>query len=132
MDRIVDHLFVFEGNGVVKDFRGTYSEYKNKPALPAIDKKQINQTKITKEMHDAEEITDVPEKKKLSYMENRELDQLGKDIEKLEKRKEAINLIFQDTNTPFDEIKKLSIEMADIVKQLENKEYRWFELIERA
>ena len=65
MDRIVDHLFVFEGNGVVKDFRGTYSEYKNKPIGKKTGvgtdqylsvKKQTGPGKITKEMHDSEDI----------------------------------------------------------------------------
>ncbi|HCB51414.1 TPA: hypothetical protein DEP21_02450 [Patescibacteria group bacterium] len=64
-------------------------------------------------------------------MEKRELEQLGKDIEKLEKRKEEINQMFNDTNLPFDDIKKLSTELGDVIRQLEIKEYRRFELIER-
>lgn len=133
MDRIVDHLFVFQGNGLVKDFWWTYSEYKNQPPIPnTTDKKQLNSVKITKEMHDAEELPEAPEKKKLSYMEKRELDQLGKDIQTLEKRKDVINLAFNDTNLPFDEIKKLSLEIAEILRQLEIKEYRRFELMEKA
>lgn len=83
-------------------------------------------------MHDAEELPEAPEKKKLSYMEKRELDQLGKDIQTLEKRKDVINLAFNDTNLPFDEIKKLSLEIAEILRQLEIKEYRRFELMEKA
>ncbi len=64
-------------------------------------------------------------------MEKRELEQLGKDITTLEKRKEEINLKFNNVDLPFDEIKKLSSELGDIIKQLEQKEYRRFELIER-
>ena len=70
--------------------------------------------------------------KKLSYNEKRELDQLIKDIEKFEARKEIINQSFNNTDLPFDDIKKLSAELGEILRQLEIKEARWFELIERA
>ena len=64
-------------------------------------------------------------------MEKRELDQLSKDIEKLEARKDSINLQFNNTDLPFDEIKALSTELGEVLRQLEIKELRRFELIER-
>ncbi|HCY20613.1 TPA: hypothetical protein DIC40_01915 [Patescibacteria group bacterium] len=65
-------------------------------------------------------------------MEQRELDQLSKDIQTLEKRKDEIQILFNDPNCPFDDIKKLGIELSTLIKHLEIKEGRWFELIERA
>ncbi len=116
MDKITDHLFIFDGNGVVKDYRGTYSEYKNmeglkegkveglKPARPAGGDENMEKLKDDTEVdHDA-----YPEKKKLSYMEKRELEQLTKDIVALEKERDEINRIFDQKDVPYDDIKVLS------------------------
>ncbi len=127
MDKIVDHLFVFEGEGVINDFRWTYSEYKS--AQDQKLKKEKTETKIEKQEYKTQ-ITEKP--KKLSYMEQRELDQLAKDIQTMEKRKEEIQIFFNDPNCPFDDIKKFGIELNELLKQLELKENRRFELIERA
>ncbi len=127
MDKIVDHLFVFEWNGFIRDFRWTYTEYKDQEG--AMLKKEKKE-KAKKEIEWTEEEEDT--KKKLSYNEKRELDQLIKDIEKFEARKEVINQNFNNTDLPFDDIKKLSAELGEILRQLEIKEARWFELIERA
>ena len=70
--------------------------------------------------------------KKLSYMEQREFDQLIKDIQELEKRKEQIQTAFTNPEIPFDDIKAMGKELSELTKQLELKEYRRFELLERA
>lgn len=64
-------------------------------------------------------------------MEKRELEQLAKDIEKLEKRKEEINKLFNNKDMPFDDIKELSAEIGEMMRHLDIKEKRRFELIER-
>lgn len=129
MDKITDHLFIFEGDGVVNDFWWTYREYKlsaenekNKPtaksiAKPSQDKLDIKSKIITKQ--------------KLSYMEKRELDQLTKDIQNLEKNRDEINRIFDRKDIPYDDIRILSEELWNILRQLEQKEYRWLELSEK-
>ena len=127
MDKIVDHLFVFEGEGVINDFRWTYSQYKS--AQDQKLKKEKKETKPEKKEYKPQ-ITEKP--KKLSYMEQRELDQLSKDIQVMEKRKDEIQNLFNDPNCPFDDIKKLGIELNHLLKQLELKENRRFELIERS
>lgn len=71
------------------------------------------------------------EKKKLSYMEKRELDLLTKDIIELEKKKDEINRIFDNKDIPYDDIRLLSEELGLIIRKLEQKEYRWFELSSR-
>jgi len=126
MDKIVDHLFVFEGDGVINDFRGTYSEYKS--AKEEKLKKNKKHVQLPPKQIEAP-ISEKP--KKLSYMEQRELDQLGKDVQQMEKRKEEIQSSFNNPDMPFDDIKKLWIELTELLKQLEVKEARWFELIER-
>lgn len=128
MDKITDHLFVFEWDGIVEDFWWTYSEYKNL----AESKKQKAEGPIKENIEDLEvnEVED-DSKKKLSYMEKRELDQLVKEIAVLEKERDEINEIFNHKDVPYDDIKTLSEALWEILRQLEQKEYRWFELSER-
>jgi len=130
MDKITDHLFIFEGDGIVKDYWWTYSEYKN-----TAESLKLNAQSITKEkIHEDSSINDEeqdPNKKKLSYMENRELEQLTKDILALEKERDEINHIFNQADVPYDDIKALSDALWVILRQLEQKEYRWFELSAR-
>ncbi len=131
MDRIVDHLFVFEGNGIVKDFRWTYSEYKSAEEM-RIQKERDEKNKNNRRNNSwiiSQNEWDIL--KKLSYMEKRELEQLAKDITKLEKRKEEINKLFDNKDLAFDDIKTLSTEIGEIMRHLNTKEQRRFELIER-
>jgi ATP-binding cassette subfamily F protein uup len=126
MDRITDHLFIFEGDGIVKDFWGTYSEYK--------EEKEKNEERDKKSKTDngkRETIKDEGTVKKLSYMEKRELDQLIKDIQILEKKRDEITRIFDRKDVPYDDIRLLSEELGMILRQLEQKEYRRFELSAR-
>jgi len=83
----------------------------------------LKKEKKEKAKKDTEESQDEPDdtRKKLSYNEKRELDQLIKDIEKFEARKEVINQNFNNTDLPFDDIKKLSAELGEILRQLEIK-----------
>ncbi len=128
MDRITDHLFIFEGDGVVKDFWGTYSEYKDEKEKK--EKNDIGRANIRPldEKNDLDDIRNEDTKKKLSYMEKRELDQLIKDIQELEKKRDEINRIFNHKDIPYDDIRLLSEELGLVVRRLEQKEYRWFEL----
>jgi len=130
MDKITDHLFIFEGDGVVKDYWWTYSEYKL-----AVESWRLKVENWKKGKDDGPDINIEQEqnsdKQKLSYMEKRELDQLSKDIILLEKEKDEINHIFDQPDVPYDDIKALSEALWVILRQLEQKEYRWFELSSR-
>ncbi len=128
MDKITDHLFIFEWNGVVKDYRGIYSDYKL--AVESWKLKVESWKKGKDDISDDEQEQDLS-KKKLSYMERRELDQLTKDIIALEKERDDINRIFDQKDVPYDDIKDLSEALWVILRQLEQKEYRWFELSSR-
>ena len=130
MDKITDHMFIFEGDGVVNDFWGTYSELKEQEAMEKLKNWKMEKWSSNKEQ--LEEMNMSSEtKKKLSYMEKRELDILAKEIHDLEKKRDEINRIFERADIPYDDIKLLSEELWIINRQLEQKEYRWFELSAR-
>lgn len=122
MDRIVDHLFIFEWNGEVKDYWWTYTEYKEE----IDEKKKIIKPKSDKK----EEIPDEKQKKKLSYQEKQEFDKLERELQKLEKRKSEISILFENPDLPMEDIQKYSNELNDIIKTIEEKELRWFEISE--
>lgn len=124
MDRLVDHLFVFEGEGKVSDFRGTYSEWriledqKNKKSEPSI---QVSS--FSKEQNKLGS-SSLPSPQKQG-----ELDQLLKDLEVLEQEKAEITKLFDNKDLAYDEISLLSEHLGEIHKQIERKEARWFELL---
>lgn len=128
MDRLVDHLFVFEWEGVINDFRGTYSEWKNDQDTKKTEKKPES---IQDHNLDQNSNTSTEKPKKLSYQEERELEKLIKDLELLEEEKEQINRIFNNKDLPYDEIALLSEHLGNIIKQIEQKESRRFELLEK-
>ncbi len=131
MDRIVDHLFVFEGEWVVKDFWWTYTEYKEYTSVAYQTAKQqaIEEDEQQKKL--LAERTTFPPKQKLSYNEKKEFELLEQDISDLEARKEQINILFQNTELDHDQIKVLGKELGTICEQLETKEARRLELAER-
>ena len=126
MDKIVDHLFVFKGDGVVNDFPGNYSDFRayedsrvkeNKESLKN-DKKENDYQKDTKE------------KVGFSYKEQKEFKKLELDIKKIEIHKKEIQNNFIKDNLSVKEIEDLSIELGLLEKELESKTQRWFELSE--
>ncbi|MDO6674021.1 ABC-F family ATP-binding cassette domain-containing protein [Tenacibaculum sp. 1_MG-2023] len=120
MDKIVDGLFVFRGNGVVENFPGNYSDYR------AYESSQPSEPKEEKKVTEKQEKT--PQKGKLSYNENREYGLLEKDIEKLQKKKGVIEAQFANNEVSPEEINEKSLELQQIIDSLEEKEERWFEL----
>ena len=120
MDRIVDHLFVFEGSGVINGFPGNYSDYRiyedSKPAEVS--------SKLKKEDSRKAEV----KTGELSHSEKREMGKLEKDIANLEKKKAAIEVQFTHNEVPADKIEETSLALQSIIVDLETKEERWFEL----
>ena len=129
MDKLVDHLFVMKGEGEVKDFNGTYTEYKHSAKA---EKKQLS-TSNTKEVKSKQEEpqTEEPERK-LSYFEKKEFNELEGKIKKLEKEKETLESKFSDASLSPDDITKMSIRLGEIRNEIEEKENRWLELSEFA
>ncbi len=129
MDKIVEHLFVFEGNGQIKDFNGRYTEYREYRRQRDLEQKQ---DEGASEKEKKQRVRPDKDKPKLSYEERKEFKRLEKEIEKLEERKDLIYERFNDPNISSEEIEKLSIEVAEIKNTIEEKEFRWMELAELA
>ncbi len=125
MDKIIDHMFILEGNGNVKDYNGSYSDYRE------LKKKSSNNKIKTKTEETSLQISE-QESRKLSYKEKMELQSLEKDMEYLEKRKKEINNAFLDSSLDGNQISELSKELGEIDQQLSTKEDRWLELSEYA
>lgn len=128
MDRLVDHLFVFEGDGVIRDFPGNYTLYR-------IAQKEEEQKKKYQEQTTQTTIADAiktKEKKKLSFNEKREFEQLEKDIPALEKEKADITEKMSAGGIAYEELDKLSKRITEVTQLLEEKEMRWLELSELA
>jgi ATP-binding cassette subfamily F protein uup len=128
MDRLVDHLFVFEGNGVVRDFPGNYSQYRIEERIK--EKTKDAPVVAVKETTAAPTVTKTaePEKRKLSFKEKREFEQIEKDMPALEAEKTQIAEKMANPGINYDEIQKLSFRITQITTKLEEMEMRWLEL----
>ncbi|NNL01021.1 MAG: ABC-F family ATP-binding cassette domain-containing protein [Eudoraea sp.] len=125
MDKIVDHLFIFKGDGIVEDFPGNYSDYRAYEDSAVLEQRANKgnsiQNKATKSSWRSDN-------KKLSFEEQKEYNKLEKSIQNLEKQKEELQNQFADTSMSGEEIDVLSIKLKDIIEKLEDKTERWFEL----
>ncbi len=129
LDRLVDHLFVFCGDGVVKDFVGGYSEYRE--YIKEVDAaKKASQKAIEKVSKPDSAPLEKEKKKKLSWKESRELEALDKEIPELENEKASIEEKLSSGTLSSDEIIKASNRYSEIKALLDEKELRWLELSE--
>ncbi len=131
MDRLVDHLFVFQGNGDIRDFPGNYSQYR----LALKDDEKL--TDVGTQMSGSKEEKIIPvaapvngEKKKLSFKEKREFELIEKEIETLNKEKESVTEKLNSGTASFEELQQLSTRIGVITELLDEKELRWLELSE--
>src|SRR5437762_657743 len=128
MDRLVDHLFVFEGNGVIKDFPGNYSQYR----LWQEEQEQVTGYQLPEKIITRNQKPETGSiKKRLSYKDKREFELLEREITNLNNEKEIINRKFNEGgNLPFEELQQLSQRIAEISSLIDAKELRWLELSE--
>ena len=135
MDRLVDHLFVFEGHGVVRDFPGNYTQYrlwqKDEEERLAVERS------ATIEKKEPDQQTTVTtkgdgslEKRKLSYKERREFESLQSEIQALETEKRMVNERLNSGAIPYEELQQLSVRIGEINALMDEKEMRWLELSE--
>lgn len=138
LDRLVDHVFAFEGDGVIKDFPGNYSEYRQwkydqeyeaskrerdgaEPAI-SVQAESIQAPATPQEMSG--------EKKKRSFKEQKELDSLEKELEKLEAKKKELEAQLAGGLTDAEAIRQASEEFSRISESIDEKSMRWLELQE--
>jgi ATP-binding cassette subfamily F protein uup len=139
LDRLVDHVFAFEGNGVVKDFPGNYSEYRQWKYDSEDEAEELAKEQKLKEIISANDSvveqpvkqvaeTIVSEKKKLSYKEQKELESLDVELPQLETKKLEIETLLASGISDVKEIEKLSKQFTFISSQIDEKTMRWLEL----
>jgi ATP-binding cassette subfamily F protein uup len=128
LDRIVDHTFAFEGDGVIKDFPGNYTDYRIWQEENAKQQKKDKDSKPA--IAEVAEIKETTPKRKLSFKEKTEFDILEKEIGVLENLKIELTEKLSSGNLSFDEIADISKKLEDAVNELEEKELRWLELSE--
>ena len=137
LDRLVDHLFVFCGDGVVKDFIGSYSEYRAFiKEYEAQQKAQATSRKADSDSRKAREAPtpadrasgNSPGKRKLTYKEQRELEQLEKDLESLNAEKSDLETALNSGTLPYEKLQEASSRIGEIIALIDEKESRWLEL----
>jgi ATP-binding cassette subfamily F protein uup len=127
MDKLVDHLFLFEGNGVVRDFNGNYQDYLNEEKLPP--EQDVKHT-ITQQIVEKEKPKADSNKKKSTFNEKREYNQLTTDIASLELDKKELENKLSTPDLHFEEIQKLAATLQQINHDIDLKSLRWLELNE--
>jgi ATP-binding cassette subfamily F protein uup len=136
MDKMVDHLFVFEGVGVLRDFPGNYTEYRDKKeAEDKIAAKSGQETpvenKVIEEKVEEKKVVEIAaSKKKFSFKEKLEYEQLEKDIAHLEAERNKITALLNSSTDNHDDVVKWSEQIGTIISQLDEKSLRWLELSE--
>ena len=137
LDKLVDHLFIFCGEGLVKDFVGSYSEYREfikeyeaeQRSIARAEEKAAKE-KAAKEAGRTSDTESTARKKKLSYKEQRELEQLEKDLEALAAEKADLEAKLSSGTMPFDQLQAASERIGQIMELTDEKELRWLELSE--
>lgn len=126
MDRIVDHLLVFEGDGVISDFPGNYQQYREE-----VKKNEVSQKLEIKSINQS---TPKPSKtsgkKKRSYNEQRELEKLELEIPELENQKISLTEAMSNPDISYENLEALSKQLIEVTQLLEEKELRWMELMD--
>ena len=138
LDKLVDHLFIFCGDGLIKDFVGSYSEYRE--FIKEYEAQQRSQAraqeKAEKEKAAKVAAKDAPadnipiKKKKLSYKEQKEMEQLEKDVEALAAEKAQLEEQLSSGTMPFDQLQAASQRIGEIIEETDEKELRLLELYE--
>ncbi|MCZ2085015.1 MAG: ABC-F family ATP-binding cassette domain-containing protein [Flavobacteriales bacterium] len=126
MDRIVDHVLAFEGDGVIKDFVGNFTEYREKKSQEQNKKIAAPVAEMPKKVEVIQTAASVPTKK-LSFKEQQELKDIDKQIPKLEKQRSEI-LEKLNNETDYGKIAEYSANLETIAEQLQDLEMRWLEL----
>ena len=134
LDKLVDHLFIFCGNGVVKDFIGSYSEYRE--YIKEYEAEQRSQARAQEKAEKdkaakaaaAVQVETPSKKKKLTYKEQKELEQIEKDLEALGAEKAELEEKLSTGTLPFDQLQAASERIGQIMDENDEKEMRWLEL----
>ena len=122
MDKLVDHLFVFKGDGLVEDHYCNYTDYRKKTSKKEKHEKKTQHNQNT----DKSDVAN----KKLSFNEKYEYEQLELEIDKLEKEKKQLEIELSDPGLEYDEMMKKSSRVGELIELIDEKSFRWLELDE--
>jgi len=125
MDKVVDHLLVFKGDGVIKDFPGNYTQYRQWAALKSKEESEKKEDTV-KEKKSYRNDT----RRRMSFKEKREFEQLEKDIAKLEEEQKQLEDDLCSGNLSVEELTEKSIRLPKLKEELDEKSMRWLELSE--
>ena len=134
LDKLVDHLFIFCGDGLVKDFVGSYSEYRE--FIKEYEAEQRSQARAAEKAEkervtkDAQKQEAPAKKKKLTYKEQKELEQIEKDLEALAAEKAELESALNSGTLPYEKLQAVSERIGQIMEETDEKEMRWLELNE--
>lgn len=128
MDKLVEHLFVFEGKGIIRDFPGNYTDYREwkKTVTEAVKEEKSNSTSLQKTNSSAKNNT----KPKRSFKEQKEFEAIESDLQTLENEKEELSLILSGDSSNYEKLIKTTQRIEEINNLMEEKELRWLELSE--
>ena len=127
MDKLADHLFIFNGQGDIKDFTGNYSDYREWLQ----DQEKEEKTKL-KGVNTPSAITPTEKntEKKISFKDKKAFDDLEKEIASLELKKKELEILLNSNSLPAEELQEKSLELGKIISALDEKSIRWLELSE--
>jgi ATP-binding cassette subfamily F protein uup len=140
MDKLVDHLFIFEGNGVIRDYPGNYTQFrileKSKQSYAAVssDISSVKEHAVPTTEKKVETTLVASEKKvveKMSYKEKLEFETLNKEMPVLEEKKTALTAQLNNASLNYEEIISISEKLSEVNAALELAEIRWLELSEK-
>jgi ATP-binding cassette subfamily F protein uup len=126
MDKLVDHVFVFEGNGLIKDYYGNYSEYYREKMAEEQDMK--SKQKQDKELKAEPRVKELS--KKPTFKQQKEYEALTIEIETLEKEKLEVLEQMNSGSSSTSQLQVLSVRYVELEKLLEDRENKWLELAE--
>ncbi|MEL7220715.1 MAG: ATP-binding cassette domain-containing protein, partial [Bacteroidota bacterium] len=127
LDKLVDHIFVFEGEGKIRDFLGTYTEYR-------VDQKERERAQRREERAEvqARKEEEIKQQPGLTQEQRKQIKRLEKKINQLEEKKTEITELFNDTSLSMERITELSKELSEVKEKIEELEIEWMELADLA
>ena len=130
MDKVVDHLLVFKGNGEIKDFPGNYTQYRQWSALQPKAESQVKETGNSASHRKSEKPSNSGDRRKMTYKEKREFEQLEKDIAALEEEQHQLEEALCRGTLSVEELTEKSKRLPLLKDELDEKSMRWLELSE--
>ena len=130
LDKTVDHLFIFREGGAVKDFVGQYSEYREYIREEEAEKARQIKAAAEKSQPIKQSTSSTPQRRKLSFKEQRELEQLEAELPQLEEQKNQLEEQLSSGTLAHEEMMKAAARIGELIELIEEKEMRWLELSE--